>query len=269
MSYSPPIRRLSNAGSSIRHQEELINAYEAEEERIINVLSRKLEQLRQEKIGLENVLEAESESHVNRLSRELSALRIAQQQFQQQTANGTTPSSNGSNGVFSVSPEINRNGFRSFEPSPEVMLETMQRENEQLRNRLSETERDFIRITRLNDIYREELIDHRRRAHKPHPIGFEHPAVTLTFLRIRHPVPVLAWHWSGELPERKHQHHEPALFGLVQPTKPDGRPTRERLDLPICTPAFPFFIFRLSEHLLPHPPGPVPVSHRAAESTQL
>ena len=43
MSFSPPVRRYSNPHS---HQEELINAYEAEEERIINVLSRKLEQVR-------------------------------------------------------------------------------------------------------------------------------------------------------------------------------------------------------------------------------
>ncbi|KAJ2915856.1 hypothetical protein MD484_g4546, partial [Candolleomyces efflorescens] len=221
MSYSPPIRRLSNAGSSTRHQEELINAYEAEEERIINVLSRKLEQfvagfkLRQEKIGLENVLEAESESHVNRLSRELSALRIAQQQLQQQAANGATPSSSGSNGVFSLSPEINRNGFRPLEPSPEVMLETLRRENEQLRNRLSDTEREYIRITRLNDIYREELIDHRRRAHKPHSIRAEHPAVSLTFLCLRRSLPVLAWHRGGELPECKYQYHKPAIICFV------------------------------------------------------
>lgn len=43
------------------------------------------------------------------------------------------------------------------------MLEAMRRENEQLRNRLVDTERDYIRISRLNEIYREELIDHRRR----------------------------------------------------------------------------------------------------------
>ena len=49
------------------------------------------------------------------------------------------------------------------EPSAETMLETMRQENEQLRNRLVETERDYIRITRLNEIYREELIEHRRR----------------------------------------------------------------------------------------------------------
>ena len=48
MSLSPPVRRLSSAssGSSSKREEDLINAYEAEEERIINVLSRKLEKVR-------------------------------------------------------------------------------------------------------------------------------------------------------------------------------------------------------------------------------
>lgn len=41
MSVSPPIR----IRSSSKREEDLINAYEAEEERIINVLSRKLEQV--------------------------------------------------------------------------------------------------------------------------------------------------------------------------------------------------------------------------------
>lgn len=43
MSISPPIRRYPSANS---RQEDLINAYEAEEERILNLLSRKLEQVR-------------------------------------------------------------------------------------------------------------------------------------------------------------------------------------------------------------------------------
>lgn len=43
MSVSPPIRRLSTNSSS---REDLIYQYEAEEERIINILSRKLEQVR-------------------------------------------------------------------------------------------------------------------------------------------------------------------------------------------------------------------------------
>ncbi|KAG9218000.1 hypothetical protein CCMSSC00406_0010417 [Pleurotus cornucopiae] len=159
MSLSPPIRRLSSASSSSR-QEDLINAYEAEEERIINILSRKLEQA-SFIIGLENALEAESESHVNRLSRELTALRMAQQQQPQQQ-------SGMANGSVSVSPD-SRLGYRAFvspsvvEPNAEIMLEAMRRENEQLRARLVDTERDYIRIARLNEVYREELIDHRRR----------------------------------------------------------------------------------------------------------
>ena len=72
-----------------------------------------------------------------------------------------------------MSPD-SRRGFKAFvssgrwgsdpgEPSAEVMLEAMRRENEHLRNKLVDTERDYIRISRLNEIYREELIDHRRR----------------------------------------------------------------------------------------------------------
>lgn len=45
MSDSPPFRRLSTASTGSKREENLINAYEAEEERIINVLSRKLEQV--------------------------------------------------------------------------------------------------------------------------------------------------------------------------------------------------------------------------------
>ncbi|KAF8804658.1 hypothetical protein BYT27DRAFT_7194269 [Phlegmacium glaucopus] len=201
MSFSPPLHIASHSanGSSgnssshgynptcLRHQEDLINAYEAEEERIINVLSRKLEQLKEDNIQLENTLEAESESHVNRLSRELSALRIAHHQLQQHQQQSQSPQEPSSpslryNNVNSaptgfISPNMspdNRRGFKSFvssgrwgmdpgEPSPEMMLEAMRRENEQLRNKLVDTERDYIRISRLNEIYREELIDHRRR----------------------------------------------------------------------------------------------------------
>ncbi|KAK0468974.1 hypothetical protein IW261DRAFT_1573283 [Armillaria novae-zelandiae] len=53
------------------------------------------------------------------------------------------------------------------DPSVEMMLESLHRENEQLRNSLVDTERDFIRVLRLNDIYREELIEHRMRLGVP------------------------------------------------------------------------------------------------------
>ncbi|ESK92573.1 isoform d [Moniliophthora roreri MCA 2997] len=146
MSLSPVSRR--RASTDFKEQEDLINGYEAEEERITNVLLRKLEKLRQDKIELENTLEAESESHVNRLTRELSLLK-AQQQAGTQALNGS-----GEHTSDSRSPA---------DPSTEVMLEALRRENEQLRNRLVDFERDYVRLSRLNEIYREELIEHRTR----------------------------------------------------------------------------------------------------------
>ncbi|TFK49280.1 hypothetical protein OE88DRAFT_1702851 [Heliocybe sulcata] len=166
MSLSPPIRRLSV--SNAKREEDLINAYEAEEERLINLLSRKLEKLREEKVALENIREVESESHVNRLSRELSALRLAQQQALQ-------PSPNHENGASSSGEgSENRPGMQAFlstfdplSPSTEVIMDALRKENEQLRGRLGHTEREYIRVSRLNEIYREELIDHRRRLGLP------------------------------------------------------------------------------------------------------
>ncbi|KAF8520928.1 hypothetical protein BU17DRAFT_34514, partial [Hysterangium stoloniferum] len=152
MSSSPVLRRLSTSTSaSTDPREDLINAYEAEEERIINVLSRKLEQLREEKITLENALEAESESHVNRLSRELSLLRSRQRVSDDLEAAAPQPPP-------SVLPSIDPRF-----PTPEAMLDAIRKENESLRNRLVDTERDYVRISRLNEVYREELIEHRRR----------------------------------------------------------------------------------------------------------
>ena len=197
-----PIRRFSTASPTnhLKREETLINAYEAEEERIINVLSRKLEQvcprqgalffvvvacgerlndtmslgggqLREEKIQIENTLEAENESHVNRLNRELSALRQAHAQASGGPRNGNgTESGNGGGAIMASgasSPDAVRAPFLSGHdltaPSVEVMLEAMRRENEQLRTRLVDTERDYVRISRLNDIYREELLELRRR----------------------------------------------------------------------------------------------------------
>ncbi|CAK5272161.1 unnamed protein product [Mycena citricolor] len=141
MSVSPPIRRLSTGSAT---KEELINAYEAEEERITNVLYKRLEQLKEEKIELENTLEAESESHVNRLTRELAALRADRQQ----------PSSS----ALPLSPA---------DPSTDAMIATLQRENEMLRSRLADMERENVHSSRLSEVYREELIEHRTRLGLP------------------------------------------------------------------------------------------------------
>ncbi|KAG8924350.1 hypothetical protein FRC03_011200 [Tulasnella sp. 419] len=155
----------SAAMSDRRREEELVYMFEAEEERITNQLSRKLEKLREENISLENALEAESESHVNRLSKELSALRMLQQQQQNSSGEPSLTSGHANeNGLSGV------NGYIAPDPRfppQDVMLEAMRRENEALRNRLVDTERGYIRVTRLNDIYREELIELRRRLGMP------------------------------------------------------------------------------------------------------
>jgi coiled-coil domain-containing protein 6 len=49
------------------------------------------------------------------------------------------------------------------ESSVDMLLEAMRRENEELRNKLADTQRGYMRISRLNEVYREELIEHRRR----------------------------------------------------------------------------------------------------------
>ncbi|KAJ6616519.1 hypothetical protein B0H10DRAFT_2037486 [Mycena sp. CBHHK59/15] len=167
-SSSPPPRRLSV--SSQTRQEELINAYEAEEERIMNVLSKKLEQLREEKIALENVLEAEGEAQVNRLARELSSLRLLAGGLNNtnNTNNGSSNGNGNGNGSTTVGPA---------NPSAELMLAALQRENEALRARVADTERDYLRISRLNEIYREELLEHRNRLGLPveHLVGLASP----------------------------------------------------------------------------------------------
>ncbi|KAB5590298.1 hypothetical protein CTheo_6260 [Ceratobasidium theobromae] len=123
-----------------RHDEDLISAYEAEEERITNVLSRKLEQLREEKSALESNLEAESEPHVNRLTRQIASL---QSQLSTST-NGREP------------------------PQAIMLIDAMRLENAQLRSRVADLERDFLRVSRLNEIYRQELLEHRRRLGLPY-----------------------------------------------------------------------------------------------------
>lgn len=109
-------------------------------------------QLREDKVNLERAHEEESESTVNRLSRELTALRLQQIQL-----NGSQAEDGNRNNSF------RRRESDAPDPSTEILLEAMKRENENLRSRLVATERDYVRITRLNEIYREELIQHRRR----------------------------------------------------------------------------------------------------------
>lgn len=108
---------------------------------------------------LENVLEQESEAHVNRLTRELTALRLVQQQQQQQANNTNDPGGTTVN-IRDIATSV---PVQPPSPSVDAILETLRRENEQLRGRLADMERDYIRVSRLNEVYREELIDYRTR----------------------------------------------------------------------------------------------------------
>ena len=90
---------------------------------------------------------------MNRLSREISALRLAQNaQSSSAQVNGSGP----------ISP-IDVRGPLYSDPAPDAILEAMRRENEALRSRVFEAEQENIRLTRLNEVYREELIEHRGR----------------------------------------------------------------------------------------------------------
>ncbi|KAF7348591.1 hypothetical protein MVEN_01376700 [Mycena venus] len=235
MSISPPIRRLSV--SSMTKQEELINAYEAEEERIMNVLSKKLEQLREEKIELENVLEAESESHVNRLTRELSSLRLAQQQLAGLGVSPTGPS----------------------DPSVEIMLAALQRENEALRSRLADTERDYVRISRLNEVYREELLEHRNRLGLPvdHLIGL---ASSDPYSQPTHQRPQSAYSSNASSPTNSVLHAP-----ITRPTNgvPIPRPATQTNGVPIPRP--PMQIRHMNSNNISE--GNTPLSHSPSSSS--
>ena len=117
-------------------------------------------QLRDEKIQLENILEAESESHVNKLSRELYALRLAQPALAQ---GAYDPDSQNQSLANSPIHQLNPHANDSRYPSVEVINAALRRENEILRARVVDAEREFVKTSRLNDIYREEIVELRRR----------------------------------------------------------------------------------------------------------
>ncbi|KAH9463834.1 hypothetical protein Pst134EA_033511 [Puccinia striiformis f. sp. tritici] len=158
--------RSLRAASDSKQQEDLINALEAEEERLVNTLTRKLEKLRAEKAELENVLEAESESLVLRLQRQLSLL--IQQQSSQPGSSSTAPNPTSAPNSPSTTMAPNLNSLiinpHPLNPSPATLIEVLKSENSNLRNRLVDTEREFIKNSRQNEMYRSELITLRQQA---------------------------------------------------------------------------------------------------------
>ena len=97
---------------------------------------------------------------MNRLARQIAMLRMQPPPNGVQTNGGgaeTHPDGAAGPGTsYAVPPN-------TVDPSTEILLAALRKENETLRNRLTGMERDYVRVTRLNEIYREELIEHRRR----------------------------------------------------------------------------------------------------------
>ena len=108
---------------------------------------------------------------MNRLNREISALRLAAAQNVTNGANGANGTGNNNIPTPALADDLVEFRTRrraslaglSSSPSTDIVLEALRRENEQLRTRVTDMERDYVKLTRLNEIYREELIDHRRR----------------------------------------------------------------------------------------------------------
>ena len=139
----------------------------------------KWKQLQEEKISLERMHEEEEEARVNRLARELAVLRVRQHQAQHSQASQATTAEDSSlvgpssgsgitatfvhNGASGSSSSVLANGIDTPDPSTDVLVNALKKENENLRSRLGTVECEYVRLTRLNEIYREELIQHRRR----------------------------------------------------------------------------------------------------------
>ncbi|KAG8803811.1 hypothetical protein FRC17_006107 [Serendipita sp. 399] len=217
---SPLPRRLSSsitipgAGGRTQDTENMASSYEGEEERIVNVLSRKLEQLRDEKIRLENIAEAEPESYViHQLSKDLTALRQKSLLVNTMYESDSQGQSSANSPIQQYHPHANDPRFTSTE----LVVNALRRENEALKTRLIDAERDLARTTKQNEVYREELMELRRRLGLP-PDG-----------------PVVGQNFAETSSQPTHQRHRdyslsPVVSAVPVPTT--QRPTPGPLPIP-------------------------------------
>ena len=134
---------------------------------------------------------------MNRLARQIAALRMQAQGNNDSNATSSQAPTNASNDtaatatapapatrpvpsssssrVAVAAPLTSRvTASTAGDPSTEVIMEALRKENETLRNRLVKMERDWRQEMRLNEIYREELIRHRRRVRIGHGSRFSY-----------------------------------------------------------------------------------------------
>lgn len=185
----------SMSKEDIKNMEALINGYEAEEEMIMNKLSRRLDELRRHEVSMSMAMEVESENIVNRLQRQL---RVVQGQLAAaQAGSGSTDGGSGQAPGKTRSSDKetgfpNAVGLQAFlsGSDPVVMgnaVEALRAEKAEMQHRIDSLSND-------NDSLRQELIDLRRRlgipvddlvglgGNKKKSASTLHPALTNTML---------------------------------------------------------------------------------------
>ncbi|KAK9766405.1 hypothetical protein K7432_004542 [Basidiobolus ranarum] len=148
-----------------KEKAELLVQVEREEEYLTNTLQRKLTQLQKEKIDLENALEQEQEFMVNRLQKQLDGLRLEQSQKDL----GTSPPSPS----LSSSPPAHRwrpthsPSSSDVSVSSHAVTEVLKAEVTALRIKQTELEKEFTATYNQLKIYKNELIELRKKCQLP------------------------------------------------------------------------------------------------------
>lgn len=111
------------------------------------------------------MLEAESESLVLRLQRQLSLLMHQQQQSSQPAppvSGNATPAPSPSSAPGGPNLNALLTNVDPLHPSPNTLIDVLKTENSNLRNRLVDTEREYIKTSRQSEVrsYPEEAFLH-------------------------------------------------------------------------------------------------------------
>lgn len=130
-------------------------------------MTRELSKLRQANAELEARLEREATKPSGK-GKEKEDQRSGLHNVKDNSLEGTstsaaTSSKNGRSPGSRERRDASWNGIVPPDPEPSLLLDALRRENEELRLRLGKVEKDYVRVKRLNEVYREELIVRRGR----------------------------------------------------------------------------------------------------------
>ena len=128
-------------------------------------MTRELSKLRQVNAELEARLAGEATKPPQK-GKEKEVQESALHAVKNKNLGGSSTMTSKKNGESSRSRErrdVNWAGIVPPDPEPSLLLDALRRENEELRARLGKVEKDYARVKRLNEVYREELIVRRGR----------------------------------------------------------------------------------------------------------